>query len=260
MTLIINQFNSHIFFPEPVPLATDRWLTIPFSSKAKSPFDKVIDLMLAIPSFLSRVLEFCTVDHFRPSGDRINDLIDDLESLDQKLLAWWQEYETELTGSDGEGWLYHDLADDWVDSDGKYHPKQRHFRHDSIFECVFYYELSQFLITIVRALFCEEEKHLACRRQALEHSASIFAAATYPNERVWEGYPTSYLGFLSLLQVVSLGSPDQTHRDFATKACEIFSKPTPLSAIISTAPSLPFWEIFRKVWDGTLELPVIQPG
>lgn len=243
-----------------MPLATDLWLTIPFSSKTKSSFDNLVDLLLVIPFLLSRVLEFCTVDRFRPPSDRINDLTDDLESLDQKLRAWWLSYETKMTGPDGEGWLYRDIADDWVDSDGKYHPKQRHFRHDSIFECVFYYELSQFLITILRALFCEEAKHLACRRQALEHSASIFAAATYPHDRVWEGYPTSYLGFLCLLQVVSLGSPDQTHRDFATKACEIFFKPTPLSAIISTAPSLPFWEIFPKVWDGTFKFPIIQPG
>lgn len=242
-----------------MPLATEMWLTTPFSSTTKSAFDKLVDLILVIPSLLSRVHDFCTVDRFCPPGDRINEFTHDLERLDRKLQAWWLRYETGMMGPDGQGWLYHDLAEDWVDSNGKYHPKQRYFRHDSIFECVFYYELSQFLITILRALFCERPKYLACRRQALVHSTSLFAAATYPNDRVWEGYPTSFLGCLCLLQVVSLGSPDQTHREFATKACDIFYKPTPLSAIISTAPSLPFWEIFRKVWDSSIKLPIIQP-
>lgn len=249
-----------MFFPEPVLLATDMWLTIPFSSTTKSSFEKLFDLIITIPSLLSRVHEFCTVDLFRPPNDRINDFTNDLETLDRNLRAWWLSYETEMMGSDGTGWLYHDLADDWVDSDGKYHPKQRYFRHDGIFECVFYYELSQFLIAVLRALFCRGENYLACRRQALVHSASTFAAATYPHDRHWEGYPSSFLGSLCLLQVVSLGSPDQTHREFATKACEIFHKPTPLSAIINPAPSLPFWEIIGKVWDSTIKLPIIQPG
>lgn len=242
-----------------MPLATEIWLTIPFSSTTKSSFEKLVDLIITIPSLLSRVQEFCTVDLFRPPNDTINDFTNDLEILDRNLRAWWLSYETEMMGSDGRGWLYQDLADDWVDSNGKYHPKQRYFRNDGIFECVFYYELSQFLITVLRALFCEGENYLACRRQALMHSASIFAAATYPHDRLWKGYPSSFLGCLCLLQVVSLSSPDQTHREFATKACEIFYKPTPLSAIISTAPSLPFWEIIREIWDSAIKLPIIQP-
>lgn len=93
-----------------MPLATDMWLTVPFSSTTKSSFEKLIDLMLTIPSLLSRVQEFFTLDFFRPPKDRINDFTNDLERLDQKLQAWWFNYETEMMGSDGEGWLYHDLG------------------------------------------------------------------------------------------------------------------------------------------------------
>ncbi len=214
--------------------------------------------MLAIPSLMSRVGDFFSVDLRQPSRPDVDHFTEHLDSMDSKIRAWWPSYEREMMGPDGQGWVFYDVADDWVDSCGKYHPKERYFRHDGSAECVFYYELSQYLITIMRALFCDKIEYLAYRRQAMELSSSMFAATLFPGARVWEGYPYQSLSYLSLLQVVSLASPDQTLREFATKACDMFADPTPLSSIISPAPFPPFWEQLRGIWDAETERPIIR--
>lgn len=125
------QFCTHVLGSKPAPFTTDQWLNIPFSETGTTLFDHLLGLKLTIHSWLSRVNEhYFTLDLLQFSHSNIESIRNDLDCLDQKLQIWC------LACNDGQGWLFYETADEWVDVDGTFHPIES-------------------VSTLVRVLFCD---------------------------------------------------------------------------------------------------------
>lgn len=203
--------------------------------------------MLTIPSLLSRADGFCTLDVFQPSQPNIECLIEDLDCLDEKLQAWWLNYQKRIIGNDGQGRIFDEIANDSADF-AKFSPTERPFRDEETAECLIYCELSRFLVTLVRALFCDTVMLHFHRNRAIALSASILCAAGCTGSQIAPEYPNQCFGFISLLQIVALGSPDPKHRFYAANACKVSSKRKE-QPIFRSIQVLPFWRTLRDVWD-----------
>jgi hypothetical protein len=66
--------------------------------------------------------------------------------------------------------LYLDMSQDWIDQMGEYHPKT---------QCVTRYEMCRLLIAAIKTAFFDATGLIACRADALKHSASTLAGVAY---------------------------------------------------------------------------------
>lgn len=99
---------------------------------------------------LSGVNDFCSLDLFQPYHSDIESITKDLDCLHEKLDVGWLDYQKRtINGTDNQGTLFFEVADDWDDLDGSYHSKKFRFWNEETAECFAYCELCQFHITLL---------------------------------------------------------------------------------------------------------------
>lgn len=92
------KFTISLTFDQPCSLASDLWCTVPFKQNPKTPFDRLIDLLLQLPSCLPYRNEMRSVQYENPTrfeilreyvGNAAKDLVNRLDDF-------WQEYKNQV--------------------------------------------------------------------------------------------------------------------------------------------------------------------
>ena len=239
-------------------------MTIPFSVIPKTSFDKIKDRLLFIPGYLSRIHDFWIVNHYRPSRSDAESLLQSIDWLDNELEAWLAEFKEEMVGEDSLEWLFFDMEDARIDEKGDYHPIKRVYREDAIAECLGHYDLGQFLLIVLRIMFCDASEFPSYESQARARSISVLATVGYADLLVQQGTLYIYFGYAFFLQILLLACPDDAQRTYATKTLIRWASPDP-PVPLDPQPSRflpewhPLWHFIRKLWNRSVKLPVFRP-
>jgi hypothetical protein len=126
--------------------------------------------MLLFPIYLSAVSQLCASRKSLQRSVKADRLTEKIDQLEREMDQWWFDYQNRRSR------LYRDIENEWTDAKGIYHPKKRHFESDEVAECLIHNELFRMLAALMKAPFLDQDGFIACRAQALVHSANVLSA------------------------------------------------------------------------------------
>lgn len=233
------------------------WLDVPFSFSTKTGFDRVTDFMLVISKPLSWVNEkFVAGLPIHHDVESAN-VREEVCMLEQRLTNFLLTYKNEKIRA-GEKGLFLDMSQDRIDSTGEYHPKKRHYYSEEIAECVTHYEMCQLLIALLKTALSDASGFVACRANALKHSASILSGIIYAESKTTTKMVREHFGLVCILIAVLVASPSEAHRNYAKSKLKSWGGGTGLEGISPYHP-IERWKALKGIWEKTLLPFEIKP-
>lgn len=205
--------------------ANEEWLTVPFSDRPKTVFDRIIDVLIRLPlcaphlgsSFLSKN---------SPVGSRPESILDmELKRLKDELDMLWYDLRMKASSHGWDGDFFQ----------GKFgfdfnHPTSttdRGTEKDAFTSAII--ALYNTARIIVLSLFAQIRTPLILSdEQITVHSASILHAAEFLHEH---DIGCAYIRLLLPLKVVGLLSPETTHRERARTLLETWRQRSGMKGI-----------------------------
>ncbi|KAH0543888.1 hypothetical protein FGG08_001789 [Glutinoglossum americanum] len=220
----------------PSIFASDPWNSVPFSLHPKSILDKLVDILLRLPDCLARrnQMRALRVPNPRESEAIRTELETRVLLLVSRLDGWWQQYEEEAVGEDGEGWLYRQTPSQEhleASEEGQYSPKAITYRSTSTAAILSLYHAANIiayrLLSVVSLLSRVYEWRI------VSHADYVLSSAGFQSSGGSSGYDVLLMVFP--LKVVCLLTENEQQRRCAQEMLEQLGQKRGLDGICRRA-------------------------
>lgn len=153
-------------------LAQPEWLNTPWSSNSKSPFDRLIDILLSIPNYSTQAHTHATgpwsalqdTSTVTEEIERTRTVIKEVQRLQESLQQWFEDFQRSVPGN-----LYYaelSTIETGVDDAemGKLFPVAFRFPSFMVGQALLYYWVA---VTIIQIRLCQTHAALACLIESL---------------------------------------------------------------------------------------------